>query len=215
MKCSVLMPTRERVDMTVESIDSLGKGDFEVLLYVDVDDKQMRDYVLLEKKYPNVKVYVKERLTYYRFHEMINFLAKKAKGDWLWLWNDDAFVTEGNPFEYLESLDHTKPQVLWYNCRPNNHLNLFPAISRKMYDVQGYFSMSPHCDSWAMDIGNMLGIQEKVPDVWLEHRRDFNSLKDETKKHTMEAYNVTVPQHSSPEVQAELKSAAQKLREHL
>lgn len=209
------MPTRERPEMAEESIASLGKGNFEVLLYVDVDDKRMPDYVLLEKKFPYVKVYVRERLTYYRFNEMINLLAKKAKGDWLWLWNDDAFVTEGNPFEYLENLDHTKPKVLWYNCRPNNHLNLFPAISRKMYVVQGYFSMSPHCDSWAMDIGNILGIQEKVPGVWLEHRRDFNTLTDETKKHTMEAYNVTVPKHSSDEVQKELQLSVIKLKKYL
>lgn len=209
------MPTRERPDMAEESIVSLGEGDYEVLIYLDEDDKDLLQYKDLEKKYPRVKVFVEPRLTYYKFNEMINFLAEKAKGDWLWLWNDDAFVTQGNPFEHLNYLNPDKARVLWYNCRPNNHLNLFPAISRKMYEVQGYFSMSPHCDSWAMDIGNILGIQEKVPGVWLEHRRDFNTLKDDTKKHTMGAYSVTVPKHSSDEVQKEMQLAIGKLQKHV
>ena len=215
MKCSVLMPSRERPDMAEESIKSLGKGDYEVLVYLDDDDKDLLQYKDIAKKYKQVKLFIQPRLTYYRFHEMINFLAEHAKGDWLWLWNDDAFVTEGNPFEHLKSQDSDKVVVLWYRCRPNDHLNLFPAISRKMYETQGFFSMSPHCDSWAMDMGNELGVQHKVPDVWLEHRRDFTSLVDDTKAHTMNAYNVTVPQHNSEEVQAEFRKQVIKLRELL
>lgn len=209
MKCSVLMPTRERPEMAKESIESLGKGDFEVLLYVDEDDKRIDDYKKLVSK--KVKLLIAPRLTYYRFHEMINELSKRAKGDWLLLWNDDAFM-QGDWIQHLYDYDHEKVNVMRWGSSPNN-LNLFPAISRKMYEVQGYFSMSPHCDSWAMDISKELGCERWVHGMTIEHRRDDPTLADDTKAHSMEAYNTTVPQHSSAEVQSEMRGMINNLRE--
>lgn len=213
MKCSVLMPTRERPDMAEESVLSLGKGDFEVLMYVDDDDKDLLQYKDLEKKYKRVKLFVRPRLTYYRFHEMVNELAEHAKGDWLLLWNDDAFM-EGEWLKHLDDYDHNKVNVMRWGTSPNN-LNLFPAISRKMYELQGYFSKSPHCDSWAMDISQDLGCERWVMGMNIEHRRDYPTLADQTKVHSMEAYSVTVPQHSSGEVQDELHKATEMLREYV
>lgn len=213
MKCSVLMPTRERPDMAEESILSLGEGDFEVLMYVDDDDKDLLQYKDLEKKYEHVKLFVRPRLTYYRFHEMINQLAEHAEGEWLLLWNDDAFM-KGEWISKLDDYDHKKVNVMRWGDSENK-LNLFPAISRKMYELQGYYSMSPHCDSWAMDISLELGCQRWVHGMEIEHWRDYPELKDDTKKHTMTAYSTTVPQHSSQVVQDELKRAIELLGPHV
>lgn len=211
MKCSVLMPTRERVDMAKESIQSLGDGDFEVLLFVDDDDPQLEEYCNL--KSPKVRVIIRPRLTYYRFHEMINELSKHAKGDWLLLWNDDAFM-HGEWIHHLDDYDHDKVNVMRWGHSPNK-LNLFPAISRKMYEIQGYYSASPHCDSWAMDLSKDLDCERWVFGMEIEHRRDSNTLNDETKAHTTQAYAVTVPQHNSPEVKEEYRKAIEKLKEHI
>lgn len=211
MKCSVLMPTRERVHMARESIESLGSGDFEVLLYVDDDDSQLAGYEELASDNKRVKLFVKPRLTYYRFHEMINELSTHAKGDWLLLWNDDAFM-QGEWLPSLNEFDHNKVNVMRWGNSPNN-LNLFPAISRKMYEVQGYFSQSPHCDSWAMDISKELDCERWVHGMEIEHRRDNGDLQDTTKAHSMEAYGTTVPQHGTPEVQGEMRNMIDKLRE--
>lgn len=199
MKASVLMPTRERVEMCKESIESLGEGDFEVLLYVDDDDSQKEQYEALASD--KVRVFVLPRLTYYRFHEMINFLAKNAKGDWLLLWNDDAFM-HGEWLKHLDDYDHDEINVMRFGHSPNK-LNLFPAISRKLYDTQGYYSQSPHCDSWAMDLSKDLDCERWVFGMEIEHRRDETSLADDTKAHSVEAYKTTVPQHNSSIVQSE------------
>lgn len=211
MIASVLMPTRERIEMAKESIESLGEGDFEVLLYVDDDDAQLEEYKKLESK--KVRVFVRPRATYYRFHEMINELSKEARGDWLFLWNDDAFM-QGEWLPSFKDFDPFKVNVMRFGSSANN-LNLFPAISRKMYEVQGFYSLSPHCDSWAMDISKELGCERWVHGMTIEHRRDYSSLHDATKAHSMEAYNVTVPRHGSDEIQGKMRESIDKLREYV
>lgn len=197
--------------MAKESTKSLGKGNFEVLLFVDDDDEQLEAYKELESK--STHVLIRPRLSYYRFHEMINELCKHAKGDWLLLWNDDAFM-HGQWIHHLDEYDPNKVNVMRWG-HSSNGLNLFPAISRKMYEVQGYFSMSPHCDSWAMDISKELSCERWVEGMTIEHRRDESSLADDTKAHSMEAYSVTVPQHGSGEVQGEMRRAIEMLKEYV
>lgn len=211
MKCSVLMPSRERPEMAKESIESLGEGDFEVLIYLDNNDPKLHKYKKLKSK--KVRLFVRPRVTYYKFHEMINELCKHAKGDWLMLWNDDAFM-HGEWISYLDKYDHNKVNVMRWGGSPNN-LNLFPAISRKTYEIQGFYSVSPHCDSWAMDLSVDLGCERWVDGMKIEHLRDEPSLSDATKEHTMKAYEVTVPQHSSEEVRKAYAEAVIKLREHV
>lgn len=211
MLVSVLMPSRNRPDMADESIKSLGEGDFEVLMYVDDDDSRILQYKDLSRKYKNVKMFVEPRLTYYRFHDMINFLSEKSTGDWLMLWNDDAFM-HGGWLKHFKEYDPSKVNVMRFGDTKNN-LNLFPAISRKTYKVQGYYSKSPHCDSWAMDMSKDLGCERWVHGMNIEHRRDNSDLKDDTKSHTVEAYKTTVPQHGSPEVREEYSKALDKLKE--
>lgn len=213
MIASVLMPSRERPEMAEESIQSLGKGNFEILVYLDDDDSKLMQYKDMARKYPHVKLFIQPRLTYYRFHEMVNFLSEHAKGDWLFLWNDDAFM-HGNWLDKLKKCDHNKLFVIKFGNKPPN-MNLFPAISRKLYDTQGYYSLSPHCDSWAMDLGKSLGIDLLLEGMEVEHRRDDNTLHDDTKKHSMDAYKVTVPEHESPAVREAYEINLIKLKKHL
>lgn len=204
------MPSRNRPEMAEESIQSLGEGDFEVLIFLDDDDENILQYKDMAKKYKNVRIFVQPRETYYKFHKMINFLSAKAKGDWLLLWNDDAFM-QGEWIHNLEKSNHEKIYVVRFGDS-GNRLNLFPAISRKMYEVMGFYSMSPHCDSWVQDLSRDLGCELWFYDMQIEHRRDSHTLRDETKHHTMEAYKVTVPYHESEEVRAIYEKTLAKLK---
>lgn len=213
MIASVIMPTRDRLEMAVKSIESLGEGDYEVLLYVDNDDPQLEGYKRLGQR-KNVRVFVQPRLTYYKFQEMVNFLSKKAKGDWLLLWNDDAYMKSSGWDKKLATYDHNKIYVARWWKFPQK-LNLFPAITRKMYKVQGFYSLSPHCDSWVQDISTQLGCEVWFDDIEVEHIRDENSLSDDTKKHSSNAYAVTSPEHNSPEMQDKLQYWVLQLKKHL
>lgn len=187
MKVSVLLPTRERAQMAKESIESLGDGDFEVLLYVDSDDPQLNAYKSLSSKH--VKVFVEPRLTYTNFHRMVNFLAKRAKGEWLLLWNDDMRII--GDWAVPDATD--QPQVLNFWDVNDMRNNFAPVINRKMYETMGHFSLSTHCDSWVQDIANELGIHIPINGVQVTHLRE--SLNDATKSQTQSVYASSSPEY--------------------
>lgn len=207
MKVSVLMPSRDRFQAAVDSITSLGAGDFEVLLYVDEDDPQLNDYRNLENKH--IHVHIGERLGYHNFHKMVNKLAKESKGDWLLLWNDDA-IMHGDWINF--EADHNKVRVMRFGDESKT-MNLFPAISRKMYEVQGFYSLSTHCDSWAQDISQDLGVEVWVFGMRVEHKRD--QMNDQTKSDSQKAYKTTSPEYNSDTMQEKRREVVEKLKPYV
>jgi hypothetical protein len=202
---SVLLPTRERSELARQSIESLGEG-LEVLLYVDEDDPQIEDYDRLL----DAKVIKGKRVGYHGMHDMVNQLAKQATGDWLLLWNDDALMHTQDWQWHIPIAG--KPEVLnIFNS--NDQVNLFPLISRSMYEAMGHYSLSAHCDSWVQDIANEIGIHTYIPDINVEHLRD--RLNDETKQHSQGAYAQTSPLHVSPQMVSAMESDIKKIQEHL
>lgn len=205
---SILIPSRQRAKMLKTTIQSLGKGDYEVLVWVDDDDPELDDYMSLP-----ATVFIKPRVGYVNFHLMVNFLAAHAKGSWLMLWNDDMRLNTPDWTDWLESYDSRQPLVLnfWDPANPRN--NLAPAISRKMYKLMGHYSLNTHCDSWVQDIANQLGIQKPVWGIKTSHLRDI--LNDETKSHTQSVYPTSSPGYDSPEVLALREIDLSKIREDL
>lgn len=189
---SVLMPTRERPELARQSIESLGGSGFEVLIRIDDDDPQRDSYV-----WPHNGKYavMDKRVGYSNFHVMVNQLAAKATGEWLMLWNDDAIMHTPDWAQRVQNHHSSSiPCVLnLYSEAMNN--NLFPIISRPMYEAMGHFSLSTHCDSWVQDIANSLGIHLYVPGIDIEHKRDL--LNDETKQQSQGAYAITSPLYDS------------------
>lgn len=200
---SVLLPSRGRPELLKQSIASLGDGNFEVLVWLDDDDI---DYPFIHK----VTYFRKKRIGYLRFHEMINFLSKKASGDWLMLWNDDATMLT----PWVDAIlfeDHTEPVVLNFFDPTISINNLFPIISRPMYEAMGHYSLSAHCDSWVQDIANRIGIHKQVWGIRAYHKRD--QINDQTKLESQTAYRETSPKHSSPELVGLLEEDIKKIRE--
>lgn len=191
---SVLLPSRGRPELLNNSIASLGKGNFEVLIRYDDDDKTMP----LKTTKKNVRQIKGERVGYANFHLMINELAEQAKGDWLLLWNDDAVMKTTNWVDIISRFDSKKPRVLNFFDTEDSQNNLFPIMSRAMYEAIGHFSLSTHCDTWALDIANGTGTHVKVEGIKAEHIRD--SLDDATKQDTQAVYATSSPQYFSKEM---------------
>lgn len=192
---SVLLPSRGRASLAKESLESLGEEDsqFEVLMYVDDDDMDVVKYKNLAGF--NVKVYRDKRVGYKNFHVMVNYLAEKAKGDWLLLWNDDAFMLTKDWAQKINKLDSSKPVVLNFFDPMNKLNNLFPVISRAMYEAMGHYSLNTHCDSWVQDIANELKIHKPVGGISCMHRREY--LSDRTKIETQETYKTSSPEYET------------------
>jgi len=180
---SVLIPSRGRPELLRESIDSLGVGDFEILVYVDRDDPYLTEYMQV----PTTYTLVGKRHGYEGLQHYINDLCKIATGDWLFLWNDDAIMNTIGWWQKVHQPD--RPEVINFDSNLIN--NLFPLVSRQMYEAMGHFSLSPHNDSWVQDIANKLGIHTHVPGVEVYHRR--MELNDKTKFETQSAYATTSP----------------------
>lgn len=206
---SVLLPTRNRVELARESLVSLGEGNFEALLWVDNDDPQLSEYWEFAEGADAVRLLVEPRVSYARFHEMINRLAREARGDWLLLWNDDARM-EGDWLSELRGRDASVPASM--NYTPETQMNLFPAISRGLYEAQGFFSLSVHCDTWIEEITRPLGL-ETVSTAHVTHVRD--ELNDSVKSETQAVYSTSSPAHFSPQMNAEKELSRQRVQEVL
>lgn len=185
---SVLMPTRGRPELAKQAIASLGKG-VEVLVYLDEDDPKFNEY-----SFENVRVTTGERSGYNRLYNYYNILGEKATGDWLMLWNDDAIMETEWWQDKIWRYNHTVPHVLTFHEQDN----LFPIISKKLFDLLGHFSLSPHVDSWVQYIGEHAGIQTLVPDVNIKHFRE--ETQDDTYREGREHVKITSPEYNSAEM---------------
>lgn len=168
---SVLMPSRGRADLAKQAINSLGKGDYEVIIGMDADDPSID-----ELKDHNPLIFA-ERHGYGALHEYYNQMSQVAKGDWLMLFNDDAIMETPNWTGIIAPHNPHIPQVLnvWQKNTPDN---LFPLISRKWYEIVGHFSLNAHADSWVQQIGERLGNQVHVPGIRITHQGE--NLNDQT-----------------------------------
>lgn len=204
---SVLMPSRGRPYYAKEAIKSFKPSrETEFLIAVDDDDPYLAEY----KKMKDIaKVIVTPRYGYGQLHEYFNLLAKESKGRWLMLFNDDAVVEDMNYLQ-LAKYDNKKPAVLnvW-----NEQDNLFPLISRKMYEIMGHFSLSPHADSWVAQVGTACGIQYYTPGFDIKHNRD--RMNDSTFLEGREAIKTTAPAFNSREMEALKEADINKIKEYM
>jgi len=188
---SVIIPSRNRPEELKYAIDSfnIDNKDVEVLVWVDTDDPQVNNYQELIGKNPNVRLFIKERVGYIRFHEMLNFLANEARYDWLFEFNDDAYMDNSNWFEIFNNFVNDNnfnpledPVVINIWGQGETPLNLFPIVSRKFINLLGHFSLYPACDDWVRTIAAQTNISYDLKGIKPKHRKygDADTLKDET-----------------------------------
>lgn len=180
---SLLTPSRKRVDLLRASIESLGKGDWELLVAIDEDDDVEAYEELLR---PNVYIYVQPRHGYANLHHYYNFLAAQAEGEYLMLWNDDTIMETKDWVEKIEAHDPTIPMVL----NPWNEIdNLFPVITRAWYEAVGHFARNTHADSWVQQVADIDGRSLFVPGISIKHYGE--ELNDETHTQVREIVRQT------------------------
>lgn len=167
---SVLIPSRQRAGLLKGSVKTWQHPLVEVLVAIDKDEPEMFEY----EQIPNIRLFKTPRHGYENLHEYYNFLASKAKGDWLMLGNDDAFMQTVNWAMEIQE-DPTQPQVLnvW-----NEQDNLFPLISRAWYEATGHFSLNTHADSWVQQTAELIGKTKFIPGITIKHYGE--EMHDET-----------------------------------
>lgn len=207
-KISVLVPTRDRVLEAQKAIESLGKHkDIEILMYVDLDDPQLDEYMELRNKY--VKLWTGESYGYSQLHKYYNFLSRQSRGDWIMLWNDDAVMTTPDWKKKIIEFDSSRPHVLSIFHEIDN---LFPVISRKYYEITGHFANQAHADSWVQQVAERSGCGTYIPGIKIIHVKP----NDETgQQSSYTAASNTGAAFTLPDVQNQINKDAEKVKQWL
>lgn len=167
MLLSVLMPTRNRVDMALDSLKSLIHNaldidNIEFLLRIDEDDEEsMTRQWEFRDLHNNVRVFIGPRGDgYLDLHKYVNFLASNAEGEFLFLWNDDAIMQTDCWDTYVH--EHKGECIIMHPVGNDTCYDMtdtpikdwslkgtsFPIVSRRIVEVLGYFSLHPHNDTY-------------------------------------------------------------------
>lgn len=170
MVVSVVLPTRMRAAALERSLDSLGEGNYEVLLAVDRDDPtEYRGFA--------ARRFAVERYGYAGLDCYYNLLAEHAKGDWVLLWNDDALMQTP---DWVDIVADHEPNAVLSPDTVHRPLCTFPIIPRRFIEAAGHMSLSPHVDSWWEQIGQMLDRLVWPPISVAHDRADVTGNNDDT-----------------------------------
>ena len=166
---SVLIPSRQRASMLKGSVKTWQHPLVEILVAIDKDEPEMYEY----EQIPNIRLFKTKRHGYENLHEYYNLLAAEAKGDWLMLGNDDAYMLTNN-WAMVSKRTLPIPKYSMYGMKTDN---LFPLISGVVRSYKP-FSLNTHADSWVQQTAELIGKTKFIPDIQIKHYGE--ELHDET-----------------------------------
>ncbi len=181
---SVLLPTRNRVERCIKSIDSLinkanNLDQIEILLGLDNDDQTRFELIDHYKEHHFIIPHTFEPSGYKNLFKYYNALALSSKGDWLFVWNDDVTMDSQDWEPIIMKHDGQFALLAPYHPshdKPRKGSVLFPILPRKWIELTG--RVSGHCanDTWVEHISHDLGVFIPIP-LYTTHDR---SIRDET-----------------------------------
>ncbi len=179
---SVLLPSRGRPDMLKRAVASLydlaaDKGNLELFIKADDDDAAtVGAGDELTQAYPHVSVAIGPRgAGFFDLHQWLNTLAVMARGDWLFIFTDDAImrtprwdaallgVGTPDPWPAINEVCLVIPMV-----KTNPGGCDFPILRRDTCRLLGGLSPIPYADSWIHQLMGLVGAILRVP-IEVEH----------------------------------------------
>lgn len=192
---SVLLPTRGRVKWFRECIDSLHSLAkqpelIEYVIKVDVDDAASIEAARALQAMVPVRLMITPRgRGYMELNKYVGELAALARGDWLFIWNDDARMLTQDWDQVLLNCDlGTVPRfggnedvcLLAPSVIEREASWEFPILRRKAFQLLGRFSMTYSNDSWIYWILSGLDAAVILEDVKVTHFQ--NEIDDQIKR---------------------------------
>lgn len=193
---SVLLPTRGRPKHLCEAIDSLyslahDKSLIEFILKIDNDDLETIDVSnKLSAVLPLKSIISPRGNGYLDMHHWVNNMCAMAKGDWLFLFNDDARMATQNWDQYLLQAFITKGAK---KCDGNDVCMLtisgtteFMFLRRKVYEILGHYSLLHQCDTWIYSVMSTIHSAFTFPSISVKHLS--GTIADDTRQGVEETY---------------------------
>lgn len=181
-RISVIIPTRKRIKLLRNSIDSLINNlssveGIDLLIAADNDDIETIKYIEnelvphLDKKNVMMRSFNFNRLGYKNLHLYANYLANESRGEWVMLWNDDAVMKTKNWDKKI--MKYTGQfKVLRFKDNHNSHPNaIFPCVPRDWVTLFETFSPHMAMDSWISHVAYLSGIMHNCHEINVFHNR--------------------------------------------
>lgn len=196
---SILIPSRNRIDILKESIDSLllnasNPEQIQLLIRFDFDDFSSLNRCIELPNRKQDKILFGNRFRGYKDHYLfLNDLAKVADGEFLFTWNDDTTMISKNwdleVQKYSTQFIVLKPKHNM-DCHPD--LNGNPIYPKKWVNLCGHVAMNCHTDSWIHEIATELKIQREVNITIRNDAKHFGGfVNDQTyKEGSIHAYDT-------------------------
>jgi hypothetical protein len=177
---AVLLPTRGRTDALDRSVYSIfdtaaDPEKIQLLLAFDKDDTTGLDHFNthlkadLEKRNINFVALVFDRLGYININKYYNEMAKHADADWLFVWNDDAFMSTQD-WDHVVEKYNGQMRILKVHTHNEHPYSIFPIVPVAWVELLGYLSGHQMIDAWISQIAYMVDLIEIV-DIDVTHDR--------------------------------------------
>ena len=208
---SVLLPTRGRVKDFTESVEGLRDlaadiSAIEFLVAADPDDEE----TITAAEKLGVTLHVSpQRYGYRGLHHYYNYLAARASGEWLFIWNDDCRILTRH---WDEIIRKSPPAILHLTGNYVPGHNSFPVLPREWAELLGHLTVTEGVDLWIHDLGRMTSTMRRIP-VRVQHLR----INHDATAAERDARNVQAELDifNSPAAQQARWNDAQKLTEFL
>ena len=193
-----MMPTRKRVQLLNECLDSLNaktknKSLVEILIKIDDDDQETIDFVNSYQSEIEIRTVISDRGNGYgSLNEYYNSLAQISEGEFLMVFNDDGEMTtdsweeqfvpfSGTNYVIAIKFDKIKDGVKFSNIFHN--YNAGPTIPHAFYKEFGTLSCHPMIDDWWVMVAKKIKEQngfelEKWVDVTVWFKRPDGDFTD-------------------------------------
>ncbi len=204
---SVLLPTRGRIHHLYQAVASLyascrDKSLVEFIIKADDDDLPTIDLAKgMIRDGLQGKLLVSPRgRGYLDMHVWVNNMAKEAKGDWLFLWNDDArMVTDG--WDQILLYSAIGQDCPWHGVKEICMLVAptvgrpdaaeFAFVRRKLVEVLGHYSLNPHTDNWIYSVVCFVHAAFRIC-INVKHLSHSEEMPDDdVRREVLEAYKVS------------------------
>ncbi len=215
---SILIPTRQRLELLAESVRSLldraaRTDDIEIVCRTDRDDPSYGAHGEgIRCLHTLWAQHIGDPLGYRGLHTYYNECAALSRGRWLMIWNDDCLMKTAD-WDY--DLRRRDPDVRWM-VLGHGH---FPVVSRRWFDAAKRITASPHADSFLTEIAGRVmkaepeaieSLSREGVDGWSIHHRadELADAGSERRKAEVLGPQGTSAMFFKPEMQIQIERDA-------
>jgi glycosyltransferase involved in cell wall biosynthesis len=183
---SILIPTRNRFDSLLEAVGSIVDKTkdlkrVEIVMRFDEDDENSLSRLEeLPTDKIDINIIIGKRYGYEKLHKYVNEMCEETKGEFILWFNDDCIIETSGWDDVVEPY---RGQIVCFypNNKDTGSGNIFPMISRKIYEITGHFSMAQQVDTWQHVVGKRADVVVRIEDVVFIHNREQDYVSDDNR----------------------------------